>query len=67
MGKKISIDEAKERLEAKGWKTKLDDRYLNAFSDTGDAFQLVPTTDGKIELNAVRQIPELKAFRGPGR
>ncbi len=61
MGKKISMDEAIERLTKKGWRTSLDSRYLNAFSSVGDAYQFVPTSDNKIELKEVRAIPECRS------
>jgi len=60
MGKKISMENAIKRLEGQGWKTKLDDRYLTAYSDDGDAFQFVPAAGNRIELNELRAVPDYK-------
>lgn len=60
MGKKISMDDAIERLQAKGWKTSVDSRYLTASSSDGGAYQFVPTSDNRIELKEVRAVPEYR-------
>ena len=63
MGKKILLEDAIKRLEGQGWKTKLDDRYLTAYSDEGDAYQFVPAPGNRIELNELRSVPECKPQR----
>jgi beta-lactam-binding protein with PASTA domain len=63
LGKKISMEDAIERLQAKGWKTKLDERYLSAYSDEGDAYQFVPASGNRIELNELRAVPECKPLK----
>lgn len=63
MGKKISMEDAIKRLEGQGWKTKLDDRYLSAYSDEGDVYQFVPAPGNRIELNELRSVPDCKPFK----
>lgn len=63
MGKKVAMADAVQRLHEKGWKTKLDDRYLTAYQDDGSAYQMVPVSGDKIELNEVRAVPEYKPNR----
>jgi hypothetical protein len=60
MGKKVSMTDAIQRLHDKGWKTKLDSRYLTAHQDDGSAYQLVPVSGDQIELNELRSVPEYK-------
>lgn len=56
MAKKLSEADAVSRLEKQGYQVNIDNRYLNARKGT-NAYQIVPTSDGRYSLAELRKIP----------
>jgi len=56
MAKKLSETDAVSRLEKQGYQVNIDNRYLNARKGA-NAYQVVPTSDGRYSLAELRKIP----------